>query len=227
MVDHLNGDSPIAPFDREANLPAPGEEAPPKAGRGVARGSVDMSQIRGQEHAKRALEVAAAGGHNILFSGPPGSGKTLLARTLPSILPALTHDEALDVTKIYSVGGLLPSSSLLIRQRPLQYTVTPWDWAAAIPTSAPRIWSTHMDTRSTLGITRPSAVGKPSRIWTRLGRRMSHGNRWLRSRQIFLRSGILLAVRGGTFVLAYAEKSRCGSASDHYSGGGRPTITNV
>jgi magnesium chelatase family protein len=127
MVDHLSGDSPIAPFDREANLPAPGEVAPPKAGRGVARGSVDMSEIRGQEHAKRALEVAAAGGHNILFSGPPGSGKTLLARTLPSILPALTHDEALDVTKIYSVGGLLPSSSPLIRQRPFRaphYTIS-------------------------------------------------------------------------------------------------------
>ncbi len=127
LVDHLSGDNPIAPFDRDANPPASGDGAPPTAGRGAARGSVDMSEIRGQEHAKRALEVAAAGGHNVLFSGPPGSGKTLLARTLPSILPALTHDEALDVTKIYSVGGLLPSSSPLIRQRPFRaphYTIS-------------------------------------------------------------------------------------------------------
>ena len=127
LVDHLSGDHPILPFDREANPPISGDGVPPRAGRGAARGSVDMSEIRGQEHAKRALEVAAAGGHNILFSGPPGSGKTLLARTLPSILPALTHDEALDVTKIYSVGGLLPSSSPLIRQRPFRaphYTIS-------------------------------------------------------------------------------------------------------
>ena len=88
---------------------------------------VDLADIRGQEHAKRALEVAAAGGHNLLMSGPPGSGKTLLARTLPSILPDMTHREAIEVTKIYSVGGLLPPSSPLVAERPFRsphYTIS-------------------------------------------------------------------------------------------------------
>lgn len=76
----------------------------------------DMSEIKGQEQAKRALEIAAAGSHNILLKGPPGSGKTLLARTLPSILPRLTFDEALEVTKIYSISGLLNKQSLITRR---------------------------------------------------------------------------------------------------------------
>ena len=80
----------------------------------------DMADIKGQEHVKRALEVAAAGNHNLVMCGPPGSGKTLLARALPGILPSLTSDEALDVTKIYSVAGLLPSDTPLIRQRPFR-----------------------------------------------------------------------------------------------------------
>jgi magnesium chelatase family protein len=80
----------------------------------------DMADVKGQEHVKRALEVAASGGHNLLMSGPPGSGKTLLARAAPSILPRMTIDEALDVTKIYSVSGLLPADVPLITQRPFR-----------------------------------------------------------------------------------------------------------
>jgi len=82
--------------------------------------TVDMAEIKGQEHVKRALEVAAAGGHNVVMCGPPGSGKTLLARALPGILPSLSNEEALDVTRIYSVAGLLPQDTPLIRQRPFR-----------------------------------------------------------------------------------------------------------
>jgi magnesium chelatase family protein len=78
----------------------------------------DMCNIKGQEHVKRAMEIAAAGAHNMLMSGPPGSGKTLIARTLPSILPDLTLEEALEVTKIYSVAGYLPNDTALIAKRP-------------------------------------------------------------------------------------------------------------
>jgi magnesium chelatase family protein len=77
----------------------------------------DMSLIKGQEHAKRALEIAAAGGHNVILNGPPGSGKTLLAKTMPSILPPLTLEESLEVTKIFSVAGCLPRKTSLITKR--------------------------------------------------------------------------------------------------------------
>jgi magnesium chelatase family protein len=80
----------------------------------------DFQEIKGQEHVKRALEVAAAGGHNVLMAGPPGSGKTLLARALPAILPRMNIDEALDVTRIYSVADQLPPDVKLIRSRPFR-----------------------------------------------------------------------------------------------------------
>lgn len=79
-----------------------------------------MSHIRGQEHVKRAMEISAAGAHNMLMSGPPGSGKTLIARTMPSILPDLTFEEALEITKIYSVGGYLSSNNSLVTSRPFR-----------------------------------------------------------------------------------------------------------
>lgn len=80
----------------------------------------DFADIRGQQQAKRAAEIAAAGGHNFLLSGSPGSGKTMLARALPSILPDLTLSEALEITKIYSAAGLLPAKSALISNRPFR-----------------------------------------------------------------------------------------------------------
>ena len=116
ITAHLRGELTI----RTALSDRVSEESGLVSGDGTGSG-VDLADIRGQGHAKRALralEVAAAGAHNLLMSGPPGSGKTLLARGLPSILPRLTRREALDVTKIYSVSGLLPSSSPLIADRP-------------------------------------------------------------------------------------------------------------
>jgi len=110
LVSYLRGEipAPECEFDKVAEEPLPDDSA------------TDLAYIKGQEHVKRALEVAAAGGHNMIMTGPPGSGKTLLARSLPSILPPMTNEEALEVTKIYSVSGLLPSDIPMIRQRPFR-----------------------------------------------------------------------------------------------------------
>ncbi len=111
LVAHLNGASRIERYVCDPDILARHDD--------ILYGQ-DMAAIRGQEHVKRALEVAASGGHNMLMSGPPGSGKTLLARSTPSILPRMIIEEALDVTKIYSVSGLLSADTPLVRQRPFR-----------------------------------------------------------------------------------------------------------
>ncbi|HNS52628.1 MAG TPA: YifB family Mg chelatase-like AAA ATPase [Anaerolineae bacterium] len=108
LVGHLHGYTPIQPYQ----APAVDASAPLYA--------VDFRDVKGQEHVKRALEVSAAGSHNVLMSGPPGAGKTLLARAVPTILPRMGLEESLAVTKIYSVAGMLPGDTPLIRHRPFR-----------------------------------------------------------------------------------------------------------
>jgi magnesium chelatase family protein len=108
-VEHLSGEKPLEPAKRGSTTRRVSTAERP-----------DMAEVRGQEEIKDALELAAAGGHNVLMCGPPGSGKTMLARRLPGILPAMSFEEALEVTKIYSVLGLLQDGQSLLEDRPFR-----------------------------------------------------------------------------------------------------------
>jgi magnesium chelatase family protein len=107
LLSHLRGESPIEPTLSSKNGDGPLEGA-------------DFAEVRGQAQAKRALEVAAAGGHNVMMIGPPGSGKTMLAKRLSSILPRLSLEESIVTTKIHSVAGTLPAGSGLLTRRPFR-----------------------------------------------------------------------------------------------------------
>ena len=108
LLDHFSGKAPISPAVPGGSVPANVDILP------------DFSQVRGQNDAKRALEIAAAGGHNVLMIGPPGSGKSMLAKRLPSILPDMTLSEQMETTKIHSIAGVLPHGSSLIQTRPFR-----------------------------------------------------------------------------------------------------------
>lgn len=107
VLDHLRGARTLALAARGAAPVAP-------------RHDLDLAEVRGQHAARRALEVAAAGGHNLLLIGPPGAGKTMLARRLPGILPPMSADEALEVTAMFSIAGLLPPGAGLVGERPFR-----------------------------------------------------------------------------------------------------------
>jgi magnesium chelatase family protein len=112
LIEHLYGLNPISPYVGHERLTAAPSSLP--------EGIVDFASIKGQEHVKRALEIAAGGNHNLRMIGPPGTGKTLLARAIPGILPRMTLEEALEVTRIYSVADMLQGEHPLMQSRPFR-----------------------------------------------------------------------------------------------------------
>lgn len=109
LASHADGSDPLPPY-------RPG----PTPAEGIGALAQDFSDVRGQAGAKRAFQIAAAGSHGLLLIGPPGTGKTMMARRLPGILPPLSHEERLEVTKIYSIAGALPKEAGLVRDRPFR-----------------------------------------------------------------------------------------------------------